>query len=38
MQDIQRKAQKDQADIAIDEKKLQLEGLKLAAQANKPRA
>ena len=33
--DIERKAKKDQADIAIDEKKLQLEGIKLAAQAGK---
>ena len=34
--DIERKIQKDQADIAIDEKKLQLEGIKLATQAAKP--
>ena len=33
--DIERKTKKDQADIAIDEKKLQLEGIKLAAQAGK---
>jgi hypothetical protein len=38
MQDVQRKAQKDQADVALDEKKLQLEALKIAAQSNKPRA
>jgi len=38
MQDVQRKAEKDAADVALDEKKLQLEALKIAAQANKPRA
>jgi hypothetical protein len=35
---VQRKAQKDQADVAIDQQKLQLEALKIAAQVNKPRA
>lgn len=34
--DIERKAKKDQADIALDEKKLQLEGIRLATQAAKP--
>lgn len=38
MQDVQRKAEKDAADIAIDQEKLKLEALKVVAQANKPRA
>lgn len=34
--DIKRKAQKDQADIAIDQQKLQLETVKAVTAANKP--